>query len=156
MESEEIKKAFDLFPRGVFIVTASHGKKENGLTATCVIHVSWEPHLVLVAITPKKFTHKLIEKSKAFAVNVVSEKQLSLARYFGSVSGRQEDKFAKVAFEIKKTGSPILEDSPAYLDCKVVKTIEAGDHTLFIGKVVEAGVRKNKGKPLKYKKEDFY
>jgi flavin reductase (DIM6/NTAB) family NADH-FMN oxidoreductase RutF len=156
MELKEANQVFDLFPRGVFIVTASHGKREGGLTAACVAHISWDPHLIMVGVSPKRFTHKLIDKSNAFAVNVVSEKQLDVARYFGSVSSKNEDKFAKVAFEIKQTGSPILEESPAWLDCKLVKKVTTGDHTLFIGEVVDFGLRKHKGKALKYKKTDFY
>ena len=145
----------DMIVSSVAIITTKSGEKINGMTAAWVAQASFEPPLVVVSIAPERYTHQLIDESSVFAVNILSEGQVELGRKFGSKSGRDTDKFKDVNYVTKKTGSPILADIYAYLDCKLYKTYKAGDHTLFIGEVVEHKVFKDK-KPLVFRTADYF
>ncbi len=91
-----------------------------------------------------------------FCVHVLGADNIPTGKHFGLVSGKKTDKFAGVEFDVKATGAPILRDAIAWLDCKVVSHHDAGDHTLFIGEVLEGGVLSDGVKPLIYDKESFY
>ena len=69
---------------------------------------------------------------------------------FGLKTGRKTDKFEGLDYETKVTGAPVLKECLAWLDCRVVSYHDAGDHTLFIGEVLDAGVRREGDKPLLY------
>jgi flavin reductase (DIM6/NTAB) family NADH-FMN oxidoreductase RutF len=100
--------------------------------------VSWDPPLIAVAVGRAKHTHQAIVRSSAYAVNLLRKEQTDVARVFGTKSGRDADKFAGLAWRHGGTGSPLLEGTAGYLDCRVVQRHEVGDHSLFIGEVVEA------------------
>lgn len=140
---------------GVYIITTGSDDVINGQAASWVTRISQEPFLVAVALYEKNYTHELLLKSNIFAINILKEGQQEVARHFGQQSGRHIDKFATVKFHKGKTGAPILNDCLVYLDCEVIFSRKFGDHTLFIGKIVDEGIL-NEGKPLVYKHEDYF
>lgn len=140
---------------GVYIITTSAAGIINGQAASWVSRVSQEPFLVAVALYEKNYTHDLIVKSGVFAINILKEGQQEIAKHFGKQSGKEVDKFAAVESHNGKTGAPILDDCLAYLDCEVIFSRKFGDHTLFIGKIVDEGVL-NEGVPLIYRHEDYF
>lgn len=155
MKREKIDEAFKKLTNGVYIITTKHAGKINGMTAAWVTRVSFVPPLVLISIGKTRFSHDLIKNSGVFAVNILKEGQVDMGKHFGFQSGNKVDKFANIPYDIKATGSPILRDTAGYLDCKVVSALEAGDHTIFIGEVIDASIDKE-AKPLVYRKEEFF
>ncbi len=115
-----------------------------------------KPLLVMVSIAPLRYSHDLIKESGVFAVNVLRPDQVDLGKRFGYKSGRQVDKFAGLDWLAAATGAPILPQAYAYLDCRLADTFTAGDHTLFIGEVVEAKILHPQAAPLVFKKGDFF
>jgi flavin reductase (DIM6/NTAB) family NADH-FMN oxidoreductase RutF len=83
----------------------------------------------------------MIIDSGAFALNIVGAQSKHLEDYFYSARSRHPDNLAAFALDTGVTGTPLLRDALASLDCCVVSTHPAGDHTLFVGKVVEARLR---------------
>ncbi len=148
--------AFTVLSHGVYVVTTRAGEKINGMTAAWVSQVSLNPLLVMVSIAPPRYTHTLIEESGIFAINVLSLDQVELAKRFGYKSGRKIDKFAGLEILTAETGAPILPQAYAYLDLKLAHTFTAGDHTLFVGEVVDAKILHPQGQPLIFKKSDFF
>lgn len=125
----------------VVVVAASHGGVRNGMTAAWVTQVSLQPRLVAVAIAPTRFTHRLVEGSGAFALSVLRRYQADVARDLGRRSGADgPDKLRGFTLGVRETGSPILEDAGAFVDCRVVARHVTGDHTLFVGEVVASGL----------------
>jgi len=98
----------------------------------------------------------MIRDSGVFAVNVLGHDNIETGRHFGLKTGRKTDKFAGVDYDTKATGCPILKDAIAWMDCKVVSFHDAGDHTLFIGEVIDGGVLKEDAKGIIYEKESFF
>lgn len=131
---------------GVALVTARGPDGEPcGLTATAVCSVSLAPPLVLVSVDRDANTHPGIEAAGAYAVNLLGRGQEELAERFARTD---PEKFRGLEVEERATGSPVLKDALAHLDCTVVREVPAGDHTLFIGRVEAAGVRAGGGEPL--------
>ena len=150
-----LDRALDKILHGIGIVTTSLARRPYGMTATWFTRVSNSPYLVIVSVWQKNFTHDNIARSRVYAINILGERERDLATQFGSESGRDVDKFRQVVYRIGKTGSPILyQDAIAYIDCQVVDTMEAGDHTIFLGQVVEAAILSPQD-PQVYHRKDY-
>lgn len=151
----EISQALKKILHGVYIVSTRHGGKVNAMTAAWVARASFDPPLITIAVGTTRHSHDMIAGSGVFAVNVLSIDNILIGKHFGLKTGKKTDKFADVAFDAKITGSPILKDVVAWLDCKVVGSMKAGDHTLFIGEVLDAGMLRE-ADTLIYDKETFF
>jgi len=145
----------DMISSPVAVITTKFDNKINGMTAAWVAQASFNPTLIMVSIAPQRYTHQLIQKSKIFAVNMLADYQVDIGKHFGFTTGKKTDKFLEIGFESKKTGSPILKESFGYLDCKLLSAITAGDHTIFVGEVVEHFIHKDK-RPLLFRSDDFF
>jgi len=141
---------------GVYIVTTRTKEKVNGMTAAWLSQVSMNPVLLMVSIAPARYTHGLIKDSGYFAINVLSDGQEGLAQSFGFRSGRKHDKFQNVPYFDAPNGSPVLKDAMAFFECKLVDAFTAGDHSLFIGNVVEAKLLKSDQEPLIFRWDDYF
>jgi ferric-chelate reductase [NAD(P)H] len=145
------KNAFRKISYGLYIISSKLGDKNNGQIANVVTQVSSDPQTLSICLNKSNLTHEFIEKSKVFAVSVLSRKTpFSFIGTFGFKSGKNTDKFKGVNFRIGKTGAPIVTDhSVAFLEAEVVGTLDAGTHTIFLGKVVDAEVL-NDEEPMTY------
>jgi len=139
------KKALRNISYGLYVVTSGKESKCNGQIANTVFQVTSQPETVAVSINKSNFTHSFIKATNVFAVSVLSkDTPLKFIGGFGFRCGRDVDKFEGVNFKIGKTGTRIvLDHSVAYLEAEVIKEIDAGTHTLFIGKVVDAQILNN-------------
>ena len=127
---------------GVYVVSSHDDKKLNAQIANSVMQITSEPATVAVSINKKNLTHDYIKASKVFAVSILCQTTpLPFIGNFGFKSGRDIDKLQNVNFKLGQTGSPIISDNAvAYLEAEVIQDIDAGTHTIFIGKVVVAEV----------------
>lgn len=130
------------FPAGVVIVTAIGADgAPAGLTISAFCSVSADPTLILVCVDRGSNTLPAIRSAGNFTVNILAAGREELALRFAS---KRDDKFDGVNWELPELskGGPILRDDAAsYLVCKIDQEIEAGDHQIFIGEAVEAGVQ---------------
>lgn len=132
----------------VSIVTASHAEHRFGMTATAVCSVSADPPALLACVNGSAATHAAILQSGAFCVNVLRSEDAALANTFsGSQTG--EARFRSGEWLRLATGAPALASALASLDCRVVKTLEHGTHTIFLGEVQSLVVGR-RGKGLMY------
>ncbi|OHB75637.1 MAG: hypothetical protein A2Z34_03320 [Planctomycetes bacterium RBG_16_59_8] len=139
---------------GVSIVTTAWEGSTYGLAVAWASRVSFKPPLLMVSIGTERYTHDMIAKSGIFAVNVMDRSEIDLVRLFGSTSGKDQDKFAGVSHSRKATGAPILAAAAASFDCRVVHQYAAGDHTLFVGEILDAALLHDT-QPLVYQRSDF-
>ncbi len=149
----DLDKSFERVLNGTFVVTTAANDGKNGMTAAWVTRVSHAPPLILVSVGKKRYTHELIVKGKRFCLNILAEGQLDVAKNFGFSSGRETDKFEGIPHRIGKSGCPVLEGVAGFLDCRLVSAHDAGDHTLFIGEVVDCGFSGKK--PILTRMEDY-
>jgi flavin reductase (DIM6/NTAB) family NADH-FMN oxidoreductase RutF len=137
--SEEWLSALSLITNGIYILTTSYKNTVNGMIASWVTQVSFSPVLILVAIHPNRYTHELISKSKCFTLNIISVNHKELVSTF-KIKDIQK-RFSGIRWRPGKNGSPVLEDAIAYLECNLKEVYTPGNHTLFIGELLEAGVK---------------
>lgn len=136
------------FATGVTIVTGRLDEQCHGMTANAFTSVSLDPTLVLVCVNREARTHQFIADAGAFAVNILAEAQQHLAELF-SRRWDGTDRFAAVDHHHGPSGSPIIDGCLAYLDCHLVAAYPSGDHTIYVGEVVEADISRD-GRPLLY------
>ncbi len=143
------------FPAGIVILTAVDADGQPyGLTITAFCSVSADPALILVCVDQTSTTLPAVQSAGAFTVNILVSGREELALRFAS---KRADKFEGVEWRVPAAahGGPILSaDVGSYLVCRVDQELTAGDHQIFIGEAVEAGVRPGHP-PLLYHNRDF-
>ena len=155
---DEFRRVMGLFTTGVSIVTTRSGDDVHGTTMSALCSVSLTPPLVLICVDHESDIHEMIRNSSVFAVNFLNENQKGLAQ---SLSRKDTPELiAAHRLELlehtpAETGAPILADHLAYIDCRVENTVEAGDHTIFVGQAVAAGLGNGDINPLLHFKGEF-
>ena len=145
-------------PRHTMLVTCrSHvtvmGKRverDNVITLDWHMPVSFEPQLYAIAIGTSRFSHKIITEGKCFVVNFMPLSMKDAAIYCGRRSGEHLNKFEGAGLkthEAENVDCPRIVGALGYLECEVIQEIDAGDHTIFIGKVMHGDLIKS-GKRL--------
>ncbi len=134
--------ALRMLSYGMYVVTSGKEAKCNGQIANTVFQVTSHPPTLAVTINKQNFTHEHIRNSRVFAVSVLSKSAtLKFIGDFGFRCGRTVDKFEGLNFKIGKTGTRVVLDyTVAYLEAEVVKEVDAGSHTVFIGNLVNSEV----------------
>lgn len=149
MNETAIQTVLTLVERTVWIITSSHGDDIGGLAATFVTNASLVPALPRLAIGIARHHHTwhLIERSGAFAAHLVDENQADLVLRFGIPSGWDTNKLTGVESVRGCTGSPLLKDALAWLECRVETGLDIGDRTIFVGAIVD-GKLGRMGEPM--------
>ncbi len=152
MSEQMNMRALHQISYGVYIVTSHLDGKPNGQIANTFFQATAEPPRLAVCINKENYTHQCITKSGVFGVSVLNqETPFPFIGNFGFKSGKDVDKFEKVSSITGVTGVPIVtENALAYLEAKVMGTMDAGTHTLFVGDLVNCQVL-DEGTPLTYK-----
>lgn len=131
------------FATGVTLVTARSDEKILGMTANAVLSLSLDPPLILVSVNKKNQMHKFLKKSNYFAINVLRDDQEEISRRFATPGPKD---FSDLELVESKTGSPVLVNALAFIDCQIVQVVPGGDHDMFIGKPLAGETRD--GNPL--------
>lgn len=133
-----------LHPKVATLIVSIDGTgRVNVMAAAWTTPLSTKPPLVAVAISPKRYTHKLIKESREFTVNIPSKTLIEKVHLCGTRSGREADKvaIAKLTLEpAKYLKTPVISECIGNMECRLWRTIPTGDHTLFIGEVLAAYV----------------
>lgn len=143
--SETYKSFSRQLSHPVTLVSVSDGQHQNIATMAWVSPVSFNPPLVMVSISPKRFTHNLLLKADEFAILVLSDSQKELSTLAGTKSGRKIDKwelepFRKLRKDPEIIRAPLLQGCRAAYECRLWNHYPAGDHTIFVGEVLRAEV----------------
>ena len=143
------RDAMSRLASGVSVVTSvDAGGNPFGLTATAVCSVSLEPPIVLVCLATSSATHDAVTATKRFAINFLARDQADLARLFSTSS---TDKFDEVEWQGGATGCPVIPGALAACECELDRSVAAGDHTVFLGRVVTISAEdEDSSEPLVY------
>ena len=138
------------FASGVTVVTTELEGQLYGLTVSSFASLSLEPQLVLICIDNKLATHDILHSAGRFAVNILKQEQSDLSRRFAT---RDADKFKGVAYHFGQLNLPLLDGVLATIECSVHSTAPGGDHTIFVGEVMDAQI--GEGAPLLYYRSGY-
>ena len=132
------------FATGVTVVTTINTDRAPiGMTANSVTSVSLEPPLVLICVNQDSAMHGAMTQAAGFVINVLASDQENLSRHFAGSAG---DRFSGIGYRSGPHGAPVLEGVLAHIECTRDSSIEAGDHTIFVGLVT--GGTAESGRPL--------
>ena len=141
---KEISKVLAKLEYGIYVVTMGKGKSGNAFTASWLTQVSNEPPMVIVSIKNSHQSAKLLNELDAFAVNILPQGEEAIAKtYYGPAESGYAKLESTTLKDSPETGSPIIPGSVGFLDCKVVKRVPAGNHTVFFGEVKAAELEKD-------------
>lgn len=142
---EEYSAVFRNLASGVTVVTTLNDGKFFGMTATSFTSVSLEPMLVQVSLAKDARTHDAVRDAGTFAANILAANQETVARDFATP---QKERETITATHAGKMGLPLIDGAIGHFECRVTEMVDGGDHTIFVGEVVESAVEG--GAPLVY------
>lgn len=131
-------------PSGLYVLGTRAGDRRNGMTLNWATQVSFDPKVLAVAVEKDAYSHSLLVDGGVFALSLVDRDDRAIVRRFTKpvevdLEARTLNGFA---FHDGLSGAPVLDQAAAYVDCAVRQQVDAGDHTLFLGEVVDAGFQK--------------
>jgi len=144
LDPKDFRRALGSFASGVTVVAAEHADGLQGMTASAFISVSMDPPLVLVSVSRRAQFHAAPPRAGGYTVSVLAADQEALSAHF---AGRPDPQL-QVSWERTSRGTPVLAGALATIDCTLETAVEAGDHTLYVGRVVEVAVHERP--PLLY------
>ncbi|MFG3498658.1 flavin reductase family protein [Streptomyces sp. NPDC047928] len=160
VSNDEFRAAMARLAAGVVLVTAHEPPlsadgprgEDAGMTATAFVSVSLEPPLVMVSLRNGSRMDDLLAEQPLWAVSLLSERQRHIAGRF-AMKGRVSDRllFADLPYTRGEvSGAPLLDGALSVLECRTEQRVEAGDHTLVVGRVLTAGFPSGEENPLLY------
>ena len=121
---------------GIYLLTSRHNDEINGMIVSWVSQVSYDPPLIMVAIHQNRASHRLISRSGRFALHILNARQEEFLNRFKGPD--PQAKFKDVEWTSGLTGCPILKGCLGYMECLTTESYKPGNHTLFVGKVIDA------------------
>ncbi|MEU4499303.1 flavin reductase family protein [Streptomyces sp. NPDC023998] len=134
-----MREVMSQFATGVIVLTVG-GEHIHGMTANAFSSVSLEPPLLLCCVSHGAVMHRAVSSERRFAVSIMGADQEPLARYFAD----KERPLGPAQFEPvdwrpgPRTGAPLLQGSLAWLECELSDSYDSGDHSIFIGRVLNS------------------
>ena len=155
MDQAAKKKALRMITYGLCVATSRDDSGPAAGTINWISQSSFTPPLVMAAIKADSALHRAIAASRIFAVHIVGKTQKDFATAFFKGAQPSGDLLNGYRVETGETGAPLLVDAVAWFECRVVNQITGGDHTVFVGEVVGAGVRSDE-EPLTLRETGFF
>ncbi|MFB6297741.1 MAG: flavin reductase family protein [Salinirussus sp.] len=147
VESSSFRRIMGNFATGCTVLTLPG--EPHGMTANAVSSVSLDPPLCLVCVDHDTTCYeRLSGDTDGYALNILTENQRDLGEYYADMIDLGDDPFETRPTRTEVTGAPIFEESIAYLDCTVEAAHEAGDHTIYVGRVEAGEVLDGDAEPL--------
>ena len=137
-------------PSGLYIVGSRAGDRRNGMTLNWATQVSFEPKSIGIGVEKTALTHELVSEGRGFVLNTVDREDRAIVRKF--TKPVEVDLEAKTlnGFPYREglSGAPILIQAVAWIECEVRQEVDVGNHTFFIGEVIDAGFQKDEDTPV--------
>lgn len=138
-------------PYGLYVLGSTDRRdRRNGMTINFVTQLSSDPKWIGVGVEKAAFTHELIEAGRCFSLCMIDREDRAIVRKFTKPVDVDlaEKTLNGFAYVERVTGAPILAQSLAFLDCELHDTVTAGEHSFFVGEVVDVGFFKPEDTPV--------
>ena len=142
MDTNVKKTVLRMIPYGLYVLTVTGNDGSIAAAAVnWVTQVSFAPPLLAIAVKADSHAHALIKTNGTFALNVLGKGQQAAAFAFFKPTEVKDNTLSGEPYHPGSTGAPILDNAPAYVECKLVDSIEGkGDHSVFVAEVIDAGL----------------
>lgn len=143
---KNLGRALASITTGIYVLTVAEGGTYHGMSSSWVTIVSGEPPLLSAAIDNSHFSHAILMRTGAFALNIVGARGKALEDYFYSSRARRADNLSDIEYDLSPAlGLPWLKLAMVSIEARVTDSLAAGDHTIFvaapIGVRIDAGDR---------------
>ena len=145
IDARRYRDTIGRFATGVTVLTWDDGEHVRGMTANAVTSVSLDPMLLLACVDRRGSAHEQLLRAPAFTVNILAEDQVAVSQAFAR-SGVED--MGDVPYLTGSTGAPIIVGALAWVECEIEERLPGGDHTIFIGRVVDLAVPRPDAAPL--------
>ena len=135
------------FATGVSVVTMVGDSGPRGLTANAISALSLEPTLFLVCVDLGATSYPVIDQAGKFAINLLAEDQEDVSNFFAGTTPA-DNPMGEIEYHMSDLGSPLIEGSLAWLDCRTHSILEGGDHKIFVGEVAACEIARPDADPL--------
>lgn len=139
MDAATINKVTWMIPNALCLVGSRAGDEWNGMTQSWVTQVAMEPVLIAISVDKKAVTNQLIREGGAFSVNLWDRSDTRVFVKFSKPASKEGMTLNGRPVREGETGVPIFEEAVAWIECRVVDTIDVGTHSLFLGEVAAIG-----------------
>ena len=141
ISSDDFRGAMRHLTGGVSVITAGRGREISGMTVTSVSSLSVDPPALIVSINREASSWLLLKRYGGFGVNILTSDQIDITERFTGKDGlKGADRFAGAEWATRASGSPLLVDALAAIDCEVEDIIERHSHAIVIGRVLDVMV----------------
>lgn len=155
MDLKAKKTALRGITYGLYLIGTKDESGVNAFAGNFLTQTSFEPPLVTLAVKAGTRSQKQIASKEQFSVNILESGQKDMVTAFFRTLDVDDNKLAGYEFYKEETGCPIFKDALSFFECSVVDRIEIGDHFIYVGEVINAGVHRA-GDPLTMKETGFY
>ncbi|HEV7526801.1 MAG TPA: flavin reductase family protein [Acidimicrobiia bacterium] len=139
-------------PSGLYVVgSTDKAERRNGMTLNWATQVSFDPKWIGIGVERAALTHELIAAAGVFSLCLIDREDRAIVRKFTKPVEVDLDAHTMNGFPYldgAATGAPLLAQSVAYLECEVRQPVEIGDHTFFLGEIVNAGFLRDEETPV--------
>jgi len=156
MDAEWLRQVMRDVPFAVTVVTVATDREVRGMTVGSFTSVSLEPPLISFNISGHASMHAVIGRAKHYAVHLLSDSQDHLSVLFSDPTRTAQERFADVSYDLDPNGVPILHGVAVVFRCVGYAIYPAGDHSLVVGRVVEARKRVGSDRPLLYFRQGYH
>jgi flavin reductase (DIM6/NTAB) family NADH-FMN oxidoreductase RutF len=151
LDAASFRRLIGHFATGVAVVTTCNDGFLHGVTANSVTSVSLDPLLLLVCVDKTAHGHAEMLRCSSFGVSILAADQAHVSSLFAKTGEPVEGKLrGDVGFRYGQTGCPLLEGAIAHVECLPHAQVDAGDHTIFIGRVLHGEIACADAEPLLY------
>jgi len=153
LKMDEVEKAIRKIRNGVFVITFNLDGQHYGMTTAWVNRASFKPNILMISIGKNRKGYEELLDAEIFCVNILGDEHLEIARHFGFTDGKNMNNFKDIEVKEMEDGSPVLENCVGAIECKLVKKIDAGDHVVLLGEILN-GVIQN-GESMIFDRDEF-
>jgi len=146
-DARAFRDAVGRFATGVTVVTTHEAGELRAMTANSFTSVSLDPPLVLVCVVKSASIHEPIASTRLFAVNILGEDQEDVSGLFAR-HGELDEPMGGVPYHLGRIGAPLIQGALCWIECELWQDYDGGDHTIYVGEVVEIHVERADGRPL--------
>jgi flavin reductase (DIM6/NTAB) family NADH-FMN oxidoreductase RutF len=141
IDDELVNKVTWKIPNALALVGSRSGDEWNAMTTSWITQLSMDPVLIGIGVDNTSVTHRLISEGGSFTINLWSADDTRVFVKFSKPAAFEDMALNGRAVKEGVSGAPVFDEAIAYVDCKVRQTHDLGTHSLFIGEVIDAGVR---------------
>lgn len=146
------KNVMARFPSGVVVITTNYMGVNYGFTASSFKSLSLDPPLILFSLSKSSSSHEAFFNSNYYGISILSCDQISVSENFAT---RSIDRFEKIDHSYNGQFCPLISNAVGYFSCEKYQIYPGGDHSIFLGKVIDASLTKPEKSPLIYYNRNY-